>query len=450
MPYSFINRSQFKAALSQRLYELTPTFFPDGELNAVTNEALQSFNAHANFYREEFAGTLAQDTTWYDLTDTAVFPGTLRPLSETDADLISMMEYHLLEPQNTYPWLWSGSKQFSAQDILNAIQQVRDQVLSESNCTVTDALVAANPGRTFLSDSTIGIRRVAWIPISSPSGYSFNTLLSLDLWGQQSFEAAFPQYPPGTPLTYRRSTEPPLSFDVDIQPAVPGNYDVHTVDAGGDLSVNAATILRVPNDWCWVIKWGAMAQLFGRESNAADPLRAEYCLQRYKMGMAAMQQAPAVLGVRINDVPVVVESVTVGDLYDANWQGASAGTTTAIYYAGMNLIGASPKPDAGAYSVTLNVVRNMPLPVDDADFIQIGRDDISAVLDEAQHIAMIKCGGTEFMATFSLHANFLRHCQLYNSKLNALSAYLEFMDGLARQNQMDNPVFQGVGPGGEG
>lgn len=448
MPYSFINRSQFRTALSNRLYDVTPTTFPVAELDLVINETLQSFNVHANFYRQEFTFSPAASTTWHDMSDTDVMPNTLRPISETDQTLLELMEYHLLEPvTDTYPLSWTGSNQFTLTDLLNAIQQFRDQVLSESNCTVARTLVPALPGRTFLNQLTLALRRVSWLPVSNPSGYSFNTLLSSDLWAQQSFEAAFPQAEPGIPLTFRRSTEPPLGFDVDIQPAVPGQYETHTVNAGGNLSITTPTVLGIPNDWCWVSKWGAMAQLFGRESNAKDQLRAEYCLHRYKSGIAAMQQAPALLGARINDVPVVVESVTNGDLYDANWQGAAAGTPVAIYYSGMNLVGLSPKPDTGPYSVTLNVVRNMVLPTIDEDYLQIGRDDVAACLDEAQHVAMIKCGGAEFAATLPLHANFLRHCQLYNAKLNALSPYLEFMDGLARRNKSDNPVFQEVSNG---
>jgi hypothetical protein len=83
----------------------------------------------------------------------------------------------------------------------------------------------------------------------------------------------------------------------------------------------------------------------------------------------------------------------------------------------------------------------MPLPVLDVDFLQIGRDDVSPVLDEAQHIAMIKAGGQEFAQTYALHTNFLRHCLLYNSKLKALSHWLHFIDERAQEEIRVNPVF---------
>jgi hypothetical protein len=79
----------------------------------------------------------------------------------------------------------------------------------------------------------------------------------------------------------------------------------------------------------------------------------------------------------------------------------------------------------------------------DADFVQIGRDDLSAVLDEAQHMAIFKCGGAEFAATFPLHASFLKRCAVRNSKLAALSQFLEFMDGQGQGDERIHPSFQG-------
>jgi hypothetical protein len=245
---------------------------------------------------------------------------------------------------------------------------------------------------------------------------------------------------------YLRSTQPPLSFDVDIQPAVNGQYDVLTVNAGAALSASASTILNVPNDWTWVIKYGAIQQLLERDSVAKDETRAKYAAMRYKQGAAAMQEAPALIAGRIDNVPVVVEAVTSADYYDANWQGKAASQPTSIYYSGMNMVALSPQPNAGPYSVTASVVRNMPLPSSDVDFLQIGREDVQAVLDYAQHIAMLKIGGAEFASTLPLYQNFMRHCALYNSKLAALSPFLEEIDLRSTRDTQESPIFSKVTP----
>lgn len=438
--------AQAKTALAQRLTDTTNQFWTDSELGSYITEALQSFNALANFYREEFVFQSQANVTWYNLADIAQMPSTLRAQSQTDQTLLNMIQYHFLEPLTTiYPLVWTGSLQFSLSDILNALQQTRDEVLSESLCTITESLIAAAAGRTFLIQTALGLRRVCWIPTTG-LGFTPNMLVPSDLWAQQSFEAGFPQQAPGMPLTYRMSSEPPLAFDVDIQPAVPGQYDVLTINAGGDLTTVNSTILPIPNDWCWVAKWGAMAQLLGRDSVASDPFRQKYCAMRYQEGLSAMRAAPALLGARINDVPVVVTSMTEADFYAANWQGLTPGTPLNLYYAGLNMVALSPQPTTTGFAVTASVVRNMVLPAVNADNLQVGRDDIGAVLDESEHLAMVKCGGAEFAKTFPLHGNFLRRCALYNSKLSAMSLYLEFLDGMGQADERIHPTFQGVDP----
>ena len=455
MPYSYINRGQAIQALAQRLYEFNVApapyqFWPREELALYINEALQEFNVMAAFYRQEFTFDLSPNVTWYDLTTQST---TLRAMTSTDQQLLSLIEWHFLEPQTaTYPLAWAGTKQFQIEDLLNALTQMRDQTLSESTCTVRQQLIPAPPGRIFLDDTAIDIRRICWIPVKiTNSFYGPNCVLPSDLWATQSYEegfwppapfypGGFPQIPIGTPQIFRRSTEPPLSFDVDVQPAVNGQYDVLTTNAGPVLTINAPTVLPVPNDWSWVVKYGAMGQLFDRVDLAYDPVRSQYSWARYKQAIAAMSEAPAALGARINDIPMVIDAISNGDFYDANWQGKKPGRPFYLYYTGMNMTAVSPIPDQ-VYSMTTTVIANMPLPVLDTDFLQIGRDDVDAVLGEAQHIAMIKCGGQEFTQTFALRTNFLRHCLLYNSKLKAHSRWLEFLDGRTQEEIRVNPVF---------
>ena len=59
-------------------------------------------------------------------------------------------------------------------------------------------------------------------------------------------------------------------------------------------------------------------------------------------------------------------------------------------------------------------------------------------------MAMVKCGGAEFVEMFFFYGNFLRRCMLYNSKLSALSLYLEFLNGRGQSDEALHPSFQGA------
>ena len=69
MPYTFLTFGQAKTRLAQRLYDASKKFFADAELGVYIKEALQTFNALANFNRAEFVFPSQQNVSWYDLTD---------------------------------------------------------------------------------------------------------------------------------------------------------------------------------------------------------------------------------------------------------------------------------------------------------------------------------------------------------------------------------------------
>ncbi len=462
--YSYATLATAQADLAARLYDSGQQFWPPAELASYIVEALREFNALTSFWRAEFPLTLQQGAWWYDITDTAQAPNTLRPFTVKDSDLISQINYHLLEPQlGAYPISWAGSKQFSLADILGALQRRRDEVLSATGCQVSRLVVEATPGRIILPDTSIDIRRVGWFPAgfimtwdssspltwdqatftwdTAPSGQSPVILRPADAWGKQAFDLGYTVAGESPPQTYLQSTQPPLSFDVDRVPPTPGAYDIMLVKAGGNLSASAASLVGLPDDWSWLAKWGALADLLGRESNAKDMLRAKYSMQRFNEGLGVLNESPAVLSARLNNIPLQVDAVTSGDDFNVGWQGAAQGPPMRLYLAGLNMIGFAPAPDSQPYGAVLSVVQNMPVPIGGGDLIQVGRDDYDSVLDEAQHLAMYKAGGTEFSDTFPLHANFIKRCTVYNSKLRTLGQFQKPIYEISQLDEERHPRY---------
>src|SRR5262249_26327129 len=226
-----------------------------------------------------------------------------------------------------------------------------------------------------------------------------------DTWAEQSYDVLYTLNPagtPGLPSTYLLTTQPPLSFDTNCPPAFAGSYELLTVEAGGTLIFNSVppSTFTIPDDWTPAIKWGALADLFSRESNAQDPLRAQYCETRYRQLAAILRDsAPALLAMRVNNVPAQVSSVRGSDLYNTSWEGADPDVPRSVSYAGMNLFALNPPADDGInsvpYDLTVTVVENAPLPILDTDNVQVAREDLDALLDYCVHIAMLKSGGAD-------------------------------------------------------
>src|SRR5882724_173194 len=468
LPYAYLTFAQMKQQLANRLYDPTKTFWADAELGVYVAGALRTWNALTGYWRNDYTFQSQQGVTWYDLTDTTAMPNTLRPYTVTDLSVYQEILYHLLEPI-TGP----VSLQFTTDDIVQAVQRRRDEILSVTSCTQTLRTIGAVAGRITLPDLVIDVRRMAYLPTESVlTGKGYGTgrygfglygrsasprvdipkpsvLWPEDTWAEQSYDPLYTLNPAGTPtkpLTYIMSTQPPLSFDTDAPPSFGGSYELLTVEAGGTLSFTVPSTFTIPDDWTHVIKWGALADLFGRQSNASDPLRQSYCEQRYRMGVKLLMDAPALLAMRVNNVPAQVSSVRGADLYNTSWEGADQSTPREIYHAGLNLIALSPPPDAGInavpYDMTATVVENAPVPQLDGDFIQCGRDELDAILDYCVHVSMTKVGGAEFVATVPLFQRFMEAAARYNSKLLEIAEYNSILRWTSQMEKSQNPISQ--------
>lgn len=435
-PYTYITLAQLRQYIANRLYDSGQIFWSPPELNLLIAEALRTWNALTGYWRDDFLFTPSQGTTWYDITSLSQMPNTLRALTLTDRYLYSVIQYHLLEAVAWNPWT-GKSNQFGEGDLVGAVGRRRDELLSATSCSITRRTVPAVSGRIRFPDTVIDVRRLAYLPaIGDPS-----VLWPEDAWGEQSFDASYLQTPPGTPLTYLMSTQPPISFDTNCAPIAAGSYEALTVEAGPTLAAATAQLLTVPDDWTWVIKWGALADLLSRDEEARDVPRAEYANQRYRMGLAALAAAPALLAARIGNVAVPVDAVRAADLYNTSWEAAAQGPPSAIYHAGLNALALSPSPDAARYSITLTVIRNAIIPVLDADYVQVGRDVLDAIIDYVEHLSLFKSGGAEFAATTPLLQRFLKVAATYNRKLLEIAEFQSMLAGVSQLEQNENPVM---------
>ncbi len=448
--YTYATLTDGQDALLSRLYDNGVASQPVGnfwtrdECTTYIVEALRVWNAYTAFWRAEFPfdiDTVANHgSNWYDLTSQS---GTLRPYTVTDQYLVNQIEYALLEPLTALspstgtPAAWTGSNQFSLNDILNAITRRQNECLSQTGCTASQALVAAAiQRRTYLSDSVLDVRRIAWLPTSG-LGYSNVPLRQADIWEKQAFDVTWTQQGPSWPRQWMQSSEPPPSFDVDRIPAVPGNYDVLSVNAGPTANTTSAQALVIPDDWSWIVKWGALADLLSKEANAKDVMRAKYCQARFVQDCQLLSMSPAVLGLLCNGIPMFTDAVRNGDDFNPNWQAQAAGVPSRAYQAGLNLLG-FPNPD-GIYNIMASVVENAPVPSVGSDYIQVDRGDFDSIIDEAQHLAMFKCAGAEFEASIQLHQSFIAQAGLYNRKLREMGQFNPSMLEISQRNEKRNP-----------
>jgi hypothetical protein len=434
------------ADLDSRLYDVPSlTGWSQTELQFWIVEALRTWNALTSTWRAEMTFPLTTDI-WYDLTAQS---GSIRAINLTDNYILQAIEYCLAEPTTpTYPMVWPGSTQFSLANILGAMTRRQNEILQLTRCTLTRTTpTAAIQIRTVLPDTTLDVVRVVWLPQANMQGYVPTILRQADVWEKKSFDSGWKQGGEQPPNVWMQSTQPPPAFDVDYVPPLPGTYEVLSAQSGAVFDTSAAQALSVPDDWSWVLKWGALSTLLGEEVNAIDPLRVAYCKQRFEDGIRLLAMSPAVLDVldvTVNGQQVFVSSVREGDDFNAGWEAQTPGTPESVYLAGLNLVGFAPPPDSGPYSILAVVVENAPVPAFTSDYLQVSRSDYSAVLDYAQHLAMFRIGGEEFTQSLKLYQRFLRRAADASARLAEMGQFARTLYELSNLVQERLPEFSSM------
>ena len=475
--YSWINFVTARQQLAARLADPTLTFWSDSELKFYVQQALRQFNVLTFTWKTNFSFT--SSNLWNSL---ALLTGSPRQRTLTDTYAYTELEYMLLEPATG--GTWSGTTQFSISDISQALQRRRDEMIQVSNCNqalLQPIALTPNTISTTLPDTTIDVARVRYlalqatttgtaalgasaITVGSTSGivagqlitgtgiayptivrgvgsgsvsisqpttgavsgnvqlFVPNTLYRDDTVAQEFYESPLYQLNPGTPQTFSLSSEPPLSWIVDVPPAQPGNYEAVILESGTAFAPPTATLLGIPDDFAWGLEWGALADLLGRESEATDRERAEYALRRYQDSLNLLTKTPWIMLGKVDGAAVSIDSIEATDRYSPEWDSNPASFGPVIVTGGIDFLAG---PVGSLIGITC--LGNAPVPVADDDFVQVSRSDWDVVLDLAQCRACFKMGGAEWKASLQLEQRAIQACAAENTRIKSYGCFSDIL-----------------------
>lgn len=430
--YSWITLAQAQAALAGRLADPNNLFWSLTELTLYLSEALRTWNALTEQWNADYAFSVDPTTTWYNLS---VLAGSPRRRTLTDDYFYRLMQLHLLEPP-TGGGAWTGTSQFNLTDLKQALQRRRDEMIQASGCNVQQLPPlpsTPNTRRTMFPDSTLEPRRARFIPDST-----YGTPVTLTREDSLAWNAYQPSYlqTQGTPQSWSVITGPPLAMNVDIAPSMAGRYDVLSLQTGPDFSPPTPAFMGLPDDWAAMAKWGALADLLGRESEATDRQRAAYCLKRFNSGLEIMKESNWLLTATINGMVVDTPSVREFDGYSPEWE-QSLTTWPSLVVAGTDYC--APCPVGVGLGCSVVLVGNAPVPVAGGDFVQVSRDVFDAVLDEAQFLAAFKQGGQEFKDSEALDQNFFTVAAATNKRLAKMGLYRDLLGTEGERQDISQP-----------
>lgn len=476
--YSWLTLTAGIAQLAARISDSGNVFWTVPECQAYITRALQQFNCLTSTWKTDFQFT--SPNLWNSLGSLA---GSPRLRSSTDAQSYTMLQYYLLEPP-TGAGTWTGTNQFALSDLVNALQTRRNEMLQVSACNdvlLQNIPLTPNTRRTFLPDTVLDVPRVRylalqtsptatgtiglssitvsssanivsgllamgtgvapWATVTSVVGttvnlslpntgavsgvvmfYAPSTLYRDDTVALEWYESPLYQLPAGTPQTFQLTSEPPLAFDVDITPDQAGVYEAVTLQSGTTFAPPASTLLGIPNDYAWVLEWGALADLLGRESEATDRERSAYCMKRYQDGLNLLTKTPWIMLGNINGVACSIDSLEETDRYSVGWDLNPSAFGPVIVTAGIDFMAIPVGQSCG-----VTVLGNSPLLDATNTFLQVSRDQWDTVLDLAQSFASFKMGGAEWKQALALEERAIKFCAAENSRLQSTGSFSDIL-----------------------
>src|SRR5437867_1874491 len=93
---------------------------------------------------------------------------------------------------------------------------------------------------------------------------------------------------------------------------------------------------------------------------------------------------------------------------------------------GLNVVAFWPRPET-AISATIESVRTAVLPNADGDFINVGNEDLAALIAYCHFAAVLKEGGKELQDAFPSLQYFLTQAAKHNAKLNTISVFRKLL-----------------------
>lgn len=149
---------------------------------------------------------------------------------------------------------------------------------------------------------------------------------------------------------------------------------------------------------------------------------------------------------RIETSNIHLDPITLKELnhLSPTWYGQVASTTSNWMHVGLNNI-ALYKAPSSTFSATTYFIDTSPIPSLDGDYIQVGEEDMAAIIDYITFIAKIKESGKEFQESVALLQNFLKQASKYNAKVIQTSLYKKVM-GLPFQQQQRPDALEHMPP----
>ena len=420
--------------LQTRLAETTGVYWDTTELTYYVRQAIREFQVLTGFWRAKIQVPTVANQAFYDLSAADA----KLAYTVNDTDILSQVGAQILE-SDVIPYIITS--QFALTALTEALDQRLQELFGETRMVVseyTPAEGAVANGRITLPSGVLQIHRADW---QDGSSGLWTRLERSDEIGGYGWAFNWPSSP-STPQAYSVAVVPPFSLQLIPPPANSGDLDLLLTECDPYIYTGSSQLLGVPDDTTFALPWGILASILSQDSQSRDYQRASYALARWNMALEIFKKYPLVMQVSISLTPQIQPATMQGlDAWNPGWRNLPTAQPTTVAVAGRNLVAMAPIPDA-VYNTTMDCIVNSPASGSASTAISVPGDIVSALLDNATHIACFKMGGAEFTATVPMYQNFTKTAEKYASRERAEAINWEALRGVTEYENEQQPYSE--------
>lgn len=208
-------------------------------------------------------------------------PGTYIPNPITDQYVANDIIYAMLENGQYDANLTLLTSMFTLQEIVDAMNRVQQQFLLETGMITTRTTIAGitGQGKYSVPVDSIRPRRLTW----TGPGTTTQSLTQVDTWELDNGASTWPS-DRGVPIAWWETTLPQQQVGIALSPNTAGTIGLLYIALATTLT-DTGVLFAVPNDWLPYIFWGTLHDLLSSDGQSYDPVRAQYCDQRFQEGI---------------------------------------------------------------------------------------------------------------------------------------------------------------------
>lgn len=197
-----------------------------------------------------------------------------------DQDLLEQIQYTMIEPP-TGGVSWPSGL-WTPEEVYDYLNERLDAFVKATHIKIAidDITIIPNTGRYSLPADWIATVRAYYEPQVGTN----KALVRSSGW---EADHGIPTWPSqATPKLYMDAETPTLTIQLAPTPDTDGTLEVIYIANNPQITADGAT-LPFADEFCTFVKYGVMADMFSKVGRAHDPIRAEYCQQRFDLGIEA-------------------------------------------------------------------------------------------------------------------------------------------------------------------